>query len=174
MTDNMLWSHIFDFSVTDGGWAIYPGNGGNWQGGTIGWQSTLISDQSLYIMLNFPSQVTVTSVTAIYSVNNSISNGADDIIRVRDGVNFTGTLICDFNDPQPSGINYTDRAVTFASNCGNARSILYSVQSNGVNSLKQLALTGIGPDPFLTDDGSDCPCNYVGADQDTASDFYPT
>lgn len=163
------WSRVFDFTVSGGGWAVNPGNGGSWLGGSIGWHSIFTFDAQLYIRYNLPFPAAISRIEVVYSVADSISNGANDIIRIWDQPNITGNLICDFNDTQPDHISYSDRDIVFASNCGNARSILYSVQSNGVNSLKRLMFEGTGPNPFLGNDGADCSLSYSGIDIEEAN-----
>lgn len=176
MSGNTPWSHTFDFTLSRGGFAAWNNEDGVnpegiWTYG-IGWQASdgknpTDNVRRLGMATSF-SQLTVTSI----SINYSATRGPY-IIQYGDVLSAGGNQypLSQFTN----GIfTYTWTATQTVSGIS-----LYifvsettgSTPLGGAATVTRITLTGNGVNPFLLNDGAECPCNYLGIDLEEVADL---
>lgn len=183
MTDNTVWSHTFDFTRSEQGWVVDTGTffnatyvpGVGWQvaygTGTGGHNDAVVTIKKVLASTTY-----VASMKMYFSLSAYINDFADGTSNL--GA-FVSSVFHGFQETNPTGSSYdqtsplnatvgqsvttSDKLVAyFATNAFGTNTTLFTIN--------KLVVTGLGPNPFLLDDGSECPCNFIGNDLDEASD----
>lgn len=149
------WTHTFDFTTSNGGFAVDTGTTGHWTPGA-GWQTDFqfdgasFSARYLRITHAFASR-TITDVNLLYDIANGLQVGSDNGLVVWNGTS-SGTIIIQVT-PDADGTNkvsdyntpITSSRLTINLTCG---TFIGNADPGGTATLKRLIISGNGADPF--------------------------
>lgn len=179
MADNSVWTQLFDYSQSAGGWSQNPAfTLGQYRPG-IGWESDIQNrtdrrDVDILINANPSGPVTLFRMTYNLTRGNytagaialamsaSYQNGINLVVLTQE------SLINGNNQVQQwVGMNSRFTQPRVAINCS---ALNPPGGLSGDVVITSVLLQGLGANPFVLDDGSECPCSYIGNDVDAARD----
>jgi hypothetical protein len=160
-SDN-TWTYTFDFKVKTDGWIEADNYSTTWIEG-IGWRGTDPGNlDRCFIKRQFKS-------TYVFEISFTIAPSIDS-----DG----GAWIC-LNDTAVgcTAVTYHPVGTTWSKTVNDMiSSVSLGLERNqsGTGYLADIvsvSMSGIGTNPFLTHDGQDCPCNYVGINAEDITSY---
>lgn len=143
---NNSWVHVFDFTVSNGGFTVVSGEVGTWVSGE-GWNGQrydAFSNPEVVIHKTGFGDTRLLSAVMIY--NRSAANGANRLVRQQ--FLLSGTPVATVSDTGTAVGNGLSQTLATDVTANEIRLWVNSGTGGGTNRIVQLVVTGIGTDPF--------------------------